>query len=65
MWAAIGVTTMQGTDGETMGPPALNEYAVEPVGVAEITPSAEKVVTYASSTNTASRINRCRRSSRR
>ncbi len=34
-----------GTEGDTIGPPALNEYAVEPVGVAEITPSAENVVT--------------------
>jgi hypothetical protein len=45
MCAAIGVTTMHGTEGETIGPPALNEYAVEPVGVAEMTPSAENVVT--------------------
>ena len=31
--------------GLTIGPRAENEYAVEPVGVATITPSAEKVVT--------------------
>ena len=45
MCAAIGVSTRQGTSGVTIGPRALNEYAVEPVGVATITPSAEKVVT--------------------
>ena len=45
MWAAIGVSTRESTPGLTMGPRAENEYAVEPVGVATITPSAENVVT--------------------
>ena len=39
-----GVTTRHGTPGLTIGPRAENEYAVEPVGVATITPSAENVV---------------------
>ena len=60
MCAATGVTTVPATDGDTIGPPAENEYAVEPVGVATITPSAENVVTYVSSTSTASPIRRCR-----
>ena len=45
MCAAIGVRTMQSTSGATIGPRAENEYAVEPVGDATITPSAENVVT--------------------
>ena len=45
MWAAIGVSTSESTLGLTIGPLAENEYAVEPVGVATITPSAENVVT--------------------
>ena len=40
MCAAIGVTTMASTPGTTIGPPALSEYAVEPVGVATMMPSA-------------------------
>ena len=43
-----------------MGPRAENEYAVDPVGEATITPSAENVVTYAPSTSTASRTSRWR-----
>jgi len=35
-----GVMRMDSTDGCTMGPPADMEYAVEPVGVATIKPSA-------------------------
>ena len=57
--AAIGVTMRHGTSGETIGPRAENEYAVEPVGVATITPSAENVVTYSPSTATWRRISRC------
>ena len=34
-----------GPTGDTIGPRAEKEYAVEPVGVATITPSAENVVT--------------------
>jgi len=39
----MAVTTMHSTSGTTMGPPADSEYAVEPVGVAKITPSAVKL----------------------
>ena len=34
-YAAIGVTTRLRAVGSRIGPPALNEYAVEPVGVAD------------------------------
>jgi hypothetical protein len=37
---AMGVSTAHGTDGATMGPPQDMEYAVEPDGVAIISPSA-------------------------
>lgn len=37
---AIGVSSAHGTDGATMGPPVDREYAVEPDGVAIISPSA-------------------------
>jgi hypothetical protein len=37
----IGVTTMFPDPGKTIGPPQLSEYAVEPVGVATISPSAQ------------------------
>ena len=50
----------QATSGLTIGPRAENEYAVDPVGVATTTPSAENVVTYSPSTSTASRTSRCR-----
>ena len=61
MCGAIGVTTTStSTDGATIGPRAENEYAVDPVGVATITPSAENVVTYSPSTSTRSRTRRCR-----
>ena len=36
----IGVSTMALKDGWTMGPPADSEYAVEPVGVDTMRPSA-------------------------
>ena len=36
----IGVATMQSTVGTTIGPPAESEYAVEPVGVERMIPSA-------------------------
>ena len=45
MCAAIGVSTSESTPGLTIGPRAEKEYAVEPVGDATITPSAENVVT--------------------
>lgn len=35
----MGVNRMAGTQGWQMEPPAAAEYAVEPVGVASITPS--------------------------
>lgn len=37
---AMGVSSAHGTDGATMGPPDDREYAVEPEGVAMISPSA-------------------------
>lgn len=37
---AMGVSSVLGTLGATIGPPALSEYAVEPDGVAMIRPSA-------------------------
>ena len=58
MCAAIGVSTRHATLGLTIGPRAEKEYAVDPVGVATITPSAENVVTYSSSTCTESRTRR-------
>uniref|UniRef100_K3WHE0 Uncharacterized protein n=1 Tax=Globisporangium ultimum (strain ATCC 200006 / CBS 805.95 / DAOM BR144) TaxID=431595 RepID=K3WHE0_GLOUD len=36
----MGVNSIVGTDGCVMEPPADNEYAVEPVGVAMMIPSA-------------------------
>src|SRR5208283_3472398 len=39
-WGHTGVTTKEVTDGISTGPPAAREYAVEPVGVAMMTPSA-------------------------
>ena len=45
MCAAIGVRINDSTSGVTIGPRAAKDYAVEPVGEATITPSAEKVVT--------------------
>lgn len=36
----MGVSSVPGTDGATMGPPADRLYAVEPDGVAMISPSA-------------------------
>ena len=44
VWGQTGVKRMQGTEGATIGPPALSEYAVDPVGVAIIIPSACTVV---------------------
>ena len=38
---AIGVNCTTGQSGVITGPPALREYAVEPVGVDKITQSAE------------------------
>ena len=39
-WGQMEVTTKQSVSGLTTGPPAAIEYAVEPVGVDTITPSA-------------------------
>jgi len=36
----IGETSSTETDGSMIGPPAESEYAVEPVGVARMSPSA-------------------------
>jgi hypothetical protein len=40
MWGETGVSNMARCFGDTTGPRADNEYAVEPVGVATISPSA-------------------------
>ena len=40
IWGQIGVITIASVSGERIGPPAEREYAVEPVGVAIIIPSA-------------------------
>ena len=40
VWGQIGVIIISGRFGATMGPPADNEYAVEPVGEEIIIPSA-------------------------
>src|SRR3954469_20457343 len=37
--ALIGTSSIASTSGHTIGPPAENAYAVDPVGVATITPS--------------------------
>ena len=37
--ALIGTSSIASTSGQTTGPPAENAYAVEPVGVAQTTPS--------------------------
>lgn len=41
MCGATGVKTTARIRGDSTGPPAAKLYAVEPVGVATITPSAE------------------------
>ena len=46
----MGVRTRALSSGARMGPPAAKEYAVEPLGVAMIMPSAEKVLRYFPST---------------
>ena len=40
LWAEVGVIIIESTLGVTIGPPAEREYAVEPVGVEIISPSA-------------------------
>ena len=40
MWAETGVMSRARTLGDTIGPPAENAYAVDPVGVATMRPSA-------------------------
>ena len=51
--AAIGEITTASVSGHTTGPPAEKEYAVDPVGVARIIPSAPYVETsWPSTTNT-------------
>ncbi len=42
-WGQIGVARSASTVGRTIGPPAESEYAVEPVGVATMSPSAARV----------------------
>jgi hypothetical protein len=43
LWGATGVITKLPDSGKTTGPLQLNEYPVEPVGVATISPSAQYV----------------------
>src|SRR6266550_865902 len=54
----MAVTTMASTVGTTIGPPADIEYAVEPVGVLTMIPSAEYCATSSPSTETLSRRTR-------
>ncbi len=49
-WAEIGTRRSASTSGHTMGPPAENEYAVDPVGVARMTPSQPNAETGREST---------------
>jgi len=39
LWGQMGVTVIVSMVGVIIGPPADNEYAVEPVGVLKIIPS--------------------------
>src|SRR5438445_494498 len=54
----MAVTTMASTVGTTIGPPADMEYAVDPVGVLTMIPSAEYCATSSPSTETLSRTTR-------
>src|ERR1039457_5708439 len=58
MCGQMGVRQMAGTDGKIIGPPAESEYAVDPVGVARISPSALYLQTYCASTCTSRSIMR-------
>ena len=52
VWGETGVIIMQSTDGEIIGPPADNEYAVDPIGVEIIKPSQLYVLRICWSINT-------------
>src|SRR5690349_20885042 len=54
VWGQMAVTTIASTPGTTMGPPADIEYAVDPVGVDTMMPSAEYWPTSSPSTETRS-----------
>ena len=54
----IGVMTKTPDSGARIGPPADNEYAVDPVGVATIRPSALNSVNASPSTRARSRMRR-------
>ena len=41
LWGAIGFKIQHEEFGETIGPPLLKEYPVEPVGVETMRPSAQ------------------------
>src|SRR5512145_3406058 len=58
VWGQMAVTTMASTVGTTIGPPADIEYAVEPVGVLTMIPSAEYCATSSPSTETLRRTTR-------
>src|SRR5262252_5418672 len=58
VWGAMGVMSSASTLGATIGPPAARLYAVDPVGVAMISPSALTRVTRPSPTETDKSISR-------
>src|SRR3989441_12176029 len=58
VWGQIAVTTIASTVGTTIGPPADIEYAVDPVGVLTMIPSAEYCATSSPSTDTFRRTTR-------
>ena len=58
MCGDTGVSSRHRWRGDTIGPRAENEYAVEPVGVATITPSAAYVVKNVPLISTSSRTRR-------
>src|SRR5438093_2795180 len=58
VWGQMAVTTIASTVGTTMGPPADIEYAVDPVGVLTMIPSAEYCATSSPSTATLRRTTR-------
>ena len=59
-WALIGTISSASTPGQTIGPPALKLYAVDPVGVAHTTPSQPNLLSGRPSTSTTTSSIRCR-----
>src|ERR1700694_3108251 len=60
VWGRAAATTLAPTPGTALRPPADIEYAVEPVGVETMMPSAEYCPTSSPSTETLSRTTRAR-----